>query len=137
MRFAYADPPYPGQEHRYAITTGVNHRLLVAYLDEFDGWALSTSAPALREVWNLCPHARVASWVKTYASNGWSRVRWSWEPVLFVTPRKIERLRAALIDAADSVEDWGAYAAEYFQEKWDLKGDIAAIRAAAVEGREP
>ena len=50
---------------------------------------------------------------------------------------EIERLRAALIDAADSVEDWGAYAAEYFQEKWDLKGDIAAIRAAAVEGREP
>jgi hypothetical protein len=67
MRFAYADPPYPGQEHRYAITTGVNHRLLVA---------------------NLAPHARVASWVKTYASNGWSRVRWSWEPVLFVTPRR-------------------------------------------------
>lgn len=23
-----------------------------------------------------------------WASNGWSRVRWSWEPVLFVTNRK-------------------------------------------------
>jgi hypothetical protein len=54
----------------------------------FDGWALSTSAAALLEVWNLAPHARCAAWLKTWATNGWSRVRWSWEPVLFVTDRK-------------------------------------------------
>lgn len=87
-RLAYADPPYPGQaRNRYANGSEVNHALLVAYLDEFDGWALSTSAAALRDVWNLAPHARCAAWLKTWASNGWSRVRWSWEPVLFVTDR--------------------------------------------------
>lgn len=88
MRFAYADPPYPGQASRYKDGVEVNHELLVAHLREFDGWALSTSAAALRDVWNMAPEARCAAWVKTWASNGWSRVRWSWEPVLFVTPTK-------------------------------------------------
>lgn len=87
-RLAYADPPYPGQATTRYNGTEVNHRLLVAHLDEFDGWALSTSAAALRDVWNLAPHARCGAWTKTYAKNGWSRVRWSWEPVLFVTDRK-------------------------------------------------
>lgn len=62
---------------------------LIGHLkDDFDGWALSTSASALRDVWNLCPEARCAAWLKTWAANGWSRVRWSWEPVLFVTDRR-------------------------------------------------
>lgn len=87
-RLAYADPPYPGQADRYADGREVNVRLLVAYLRTFDAWALSTSAAALREVWNECPEARCASWQKTFAGNGWSRVRWCWEPVLFVTDRK-------------------------------------------------
>lgn len=88
MRFAYADPPYPGQAARYSNGSEVNLRLLIAHLQEFDGWALSTSAAALLDVWKLVPEARCAAWAKTYASNGWSRVRWSWEPVLFVTPSK-------------------------------------------------
>jgi hypothetical protein len=87
-RLAYADPPYPGQAGRYDGGVEVNHELLVAHLREFDGWALSTSAAALLDVWKLCPEARCAAWCKTWASNGWSRVRWSWEPVLFVTDRK-------------------------------------------------
>jgi len=57
-------------------------------LADFDGFALSTSASRLREVWNLVPDARCAGWQKTWAVNGWSRVRWTWEPVLFVTPRR-------------------------------------------------
>jgi hypothetical protein len=40
------------------------------------------------------------------------------------------RLRRALEDAKEAVQSWGAYASEYFQEKWDLAGDIAAIDAA-------
>lgn len=66
----------------------MDHAALVARLDGYDGWALSTSAAALLDVWNLAPHARCAAWLKTFASNGWSRVRWSWEPVLFVTDRR-------------------------------------------------
>ena len=89
-RVAYADPPYPGTAvERYgARGREVNVELLLAYLDEFDGWALSTSASALRVVWNLAPHARCAAWAKTFAPNGWSRVRYSWEPVLFHTDRR-------------------------------------------------
>lgn len=87
-RIAYADPPYPGQAKSRYNGTDVNHRLLVAHLQEFDAWALSTSAAALLDIWSLAPDARCAAWLKTWAPNGWSRVRWSWEPVLFVTDHK-------------------------------------------------
>jgi hypothetical protein len=44
---------------------------------------------------------------------------------------ELERLRGALIEAADAIESWGAYAGEYFQQKWDLQGDVTAARNAA------
>jgi hypothetical protein len=50
---------------------------------------------------------------------------------------EVERLRAALVEAADDLESWGAYAGEYFREKWDLAGDVARIRLAAVAPKEP
>jgi hypothetical protein len=50
---------------------------------------------------------------------------------------EVERLRAALVEAADDLEMWGAYAGEYFREKWDLAGDVARIRLAAVAPKEP
>jgi hypothetical protein len=87
-RLAYADPPYPGQADRRYGGVEVDHAQLVDHLQTFDGWALSTSAAALREIWNLAPDARCGAWLKTWATNGWSRVRWSWEPVLFVTDRR-------------------------------------------------
>ena len=37
---------------------------------------------------------------------------------------------AALREARAMVEDWGGYAAGYFQEKHDLAGDLARIDAA-------
>ena len=43
---------------------------------------------------------------------------------------EIERLRAVLVEARDDVGSWGAYASPYFQEKWDLEGNIARIDAA-------
>jgi len=46
---------------------------------------------------------------------------------------EIERLRAALREARDDVDSWGAYASPYFQEKWDLEGDLARIDAALKE----
>jgi hypothetical protein len=87
-RLAYADPPYPGQADRYAPGTEVDHAALIDELRGFDGWALSTSAAALREVWNLAPEARCGAWLKTVGFNRWARVRWLWEPVLFVTDRR-------------------------------------------------
>lgn len=109
---AYADPPYPGQAGRYAGGVEVNHEALVNHLREYDGWALSTSAAALLDVWNLCPEARCAAWSKTWATNGWSRVRWSWEPVLFVTdvkgikPGEASKVWDSLVCAPDLTSGW-------------------------------
>ena len=38
---------------------------------------------------------------------------------------EIAMLREKLSEAAEDIADWGAYASTYFQEKWDLAGDIA------------
>lgn len=72
LRFAYADPPYPGKAARYYqhepdYAGEVDHAQLVAWLEDqgFDGWALSTSAHATRRVLALCPaHARLCIWAK-------------------------------------------------------------------------
>jgi hypothetical protein len=52
MRFAYADPPYPGKAGYYPEGAEVDHHALTDRLtDEFpDGWALSMSAAALQQV---------------------------------------------------------------------------------------
>ena len=61
LRLAYADPPYPGRSHKYYgghpdYAGEVDHAELIASLSaEYDGWALSTSADALREVWGALP----------------------------------------------------------------------------------
>lgn len=89
-RFAYADPPYPGQSYLYKdhpdFAGEVDHRELVdRLLAEFpDGWALSTSSRALQEVWGLCPDARLGIWVKEFVpmkptlavQHGWEAVLW-------------------------------------------------------------
>lgn len=74
MRFAYADPPYPGLSSKYyrhepTFRGEVDHAELVSSLQErrLDGWALSTSAKALRDVLPLCPAgARVCAWSKPH-----------------------------------------------------------------------
>jgi len=65
-RFAYADPPYPGQAKRHYGKNGdpfegevaeVDHAELIHDLetDYPDGWALSTSVAALPAILPLCP----------------------------------------------------------------------------------
>ena len=132
-RLAYADPPYPGRAARYRAGAEVNHPLLVEHLRTFDGWALSTNATTLREVWNLCPEARCASWVKTLASNGWARVRYSWEAVLFVTdhrgikPGERSVVWDSLVCAPDVAVQWsevdgkGGGAKPYAFVRWMLE----------------
>src|SRR5437773_8181969 len=92
MRCAYADPPYPGQAAKYygdyADFAGeVNHARLIDHLvTEFpDGWALSTSSPALRDILPLCPaDIRIAAWVKPFhAFKRGVRPAYAWEPVIF------------------------------------------------------
>lgn len=98
QRFAYADPPYPGLSAKYyrdepSFAGEVDHQELVARLSEpgrYYGWALSTSARALRMVLPLCPpEARVCAWVKPIgvptASAG---IHNNWEPLIVVGGRQ-------------------------------------------------
>lgn len=91
MRFAYADPPYPGQSGKYRnhpdYAGEVDHGELIVRLerDYPDGWALSTSQAALQQILGLCPTGvRIAVWHVTnsapfrFGANWWL----SWEPVI-------------------------------------------------------
>jgi hypothetical protein len=98
MRFAYADPPYPGQSKRlygeHADYAGeVDHESLIARLvSEYpDGWALSTGAKWLQDLLALCPPGvRVLAWAKTDAPPFTVRVQYTWEPVIVMGGRPYE-----------------------------------------------
>ena len=97
LRIAYADPPYPGLAKRYygnEPTYGgeVDHRELVESLrTSFDGWALSTSRKALRDVLPLCPpETIVAPWCKPIGvSSRTAGAHNTWEPLLVVPARRL------------------------------------------------
>lgn len=85
MTFAYADPPYPGKSDYYPEKQEVNHASLVDRLTKNypDGWALSTSSGALRDVLLLCPAGvRVCAWFKGPRSTRSKRALVSWEPLI-------------------------------------------------------
>lgn len=63
------------------------------------------------------------------------QLRAAWDRVA-LAETQVEQLRAALAEAREDVASWGAYASDYFQEKWDLAGDLARIDA-ALEARTP
>lgn len=94
MRFAYADPPYPGMAHFYKCPE-VDHAALIRDLcEQFpDGWALSTASTTLKMVLPMCPDdVRVAAWVKPWASfKPGVNPAYAWEPVLFRGGRKRDR----------------------------------------------
>jgi len=91
--FAYADPPYPGCARKYYRRREVDHGTLIASLvaADYAGWALSTSARALRELLPLCPsRARVCAWVKPIgASSRTYGLHNTWEPVVVVPGRRL------------------------------------------------
>lgn len=88
MRLAYADPPYPGKAHLYPENTEVDHAELIARLCEYDGWALSTWEPALRELLPMCPEGtRVLAWCRSNEPPFHARPSRSWEPVLLSPAR--------------------------------------------------
>ena len=96
MKFAYADPPYIGQAARHYkdhkdYAGEVNHKELIDKLvsDYPDGWALSLSAPSLKQILNLCPDdVRVMIWVKPF--HAWKNVTpsYGYEPVIVYGGRK-------------------------------------------------
>jgi len=102
VKFAYADPPYVGQAKKHYGANEVDHKMLIEKLQaEYDGWALSCSAPSLHSLLPLCPpDARIAAWVKPFASfKPGVNPAFAWEPVLFRGSRKRGR-------DEDTVRDW-------------------------------
>lgn len=100
MIFAYADPPYPGHTKRGMYKhdprcAEVDHAALIARLAAGwpDGWALSTSSPALRDVLPLCPAGvRVMAWVKPFASfKPGVNPGYCWEPLIVWGGRRLGR----------------------------------------------
>ncbi|HUR85663.1 MAG TPA: hypothetical protein VMY78_09980 [Solirubrobacteraceae bacterium] len=92
MRFAYADPPYPGKAGYYVERQEVDHLTLVAELKAGypDGWALSTSAAALRDVLAMCPAStRVCVWRRRTRPTTSKRALSAWEPLLVVGGREL------------------------------------------------
>ncbi len=92
MRWAYADPPYPGMARYYGPEASeVDHAALVSRLQEgFDGWALSTSAAALPDVLRLCPPgAWVAPWVRGCRPTKSRSPLNAWEPVIIYGNRPL------------------------------------------------
>lgn len=85
MRIAYADPPYVGQGKRYEEKKEVNHPLLIAYLETFEGWALSCSSPSLQYILSLCSgDVRVGAWVKPFGIFKPNvNPAYTWEPLVF------------------------------------------------------
>lgn len=87
MRMAYADLP--------RSPTAVAR--LIERLKRFDGWALATSADALRGVLPLCPPTvRVAAWLKLQQANPRRGIHQAWEPVIVQPARS---LRPGVADA--------------------------------------
>ena len=95
MKIAYADPPYPGQSYKHYkdhrdYRGEVDHPALIQDLREnYDGFILHTSVPALGDMIQLLPEARIGAWVKPFAA--FKRnvpVAYAWEPVPVVAARK-------------------------------------------------
>lgn len=99
MRFAYADPPYPGCANLYPEKREVDHEQMIRHLcEEFpDGWALSTHSNALASLLPMCPgDVRVGAWVKPWAVwrlGGGASVPYTWEPVLWRSARGRDAIR--------------------------------------------
>jgi hypothetical protein len=108
MKLCYSDPPYFGQAKRHyrddpsgIPAEEVDYPALVAHLlADYDGFALSASAPSIHYL-NILIHGaeldpkkwlnkdvRIAPWVKPHCSwKPWNSVAYTWEPVFFRTVR--------------------------------------------------
>lgn len=109
-RFAYADPPYPGKAGYYVERQEVDHAALIAELEAGypDGWALSTSAAALRDVLPLCPlSVRVCAWRRRTRPTTSRRALSAWEPLLVVGGRELPTDRSQ--DVLDALDYRGRY----------------------------
>lgn len=105
MKFAYADPPYPGQSAKHYAdhpdyAGEVDHADLIEELMDYDGWCLHTSSPALPTITELLADEgllardgdyRLMAWVKPFAAFKKNvSVAYAWEPVIVKPARRFE-----------------------------------------------
>ena len=93
MRFAYADPPYPGKARLYPEKKEIDYPSLVDSLAGHypDGWALSVSSAGLRDVLAACPrNVRVCAWIRATRKVKSTRPLDSWEPLIVAGGRKFD-----------------------------------------------
>jgi hypothetical protein len=136
MRFAYADPPYPGKAGYYPEQAEVDHQALVERLvaDFPDGWALSTSAEALQHVLTLCPAGvRVCSWQRAVRPTRSRRPISAWEPLIVHGGRELP------LDEPQAVRDALVYGGRYrtvgIERRWTLGRGIDGQSVGSAEGR--
>lgn len=108
MRFAFADPPYPGQAKRHYeghpdYAGEVDYLELLRHLElEYpDGWALCLGSVDVQDVSALCAAVglnqkrgdyRIGAWVKPFASfKPGVNPAYTWEPVVFRGGRRLSR----------------------------------------------
>ncbi len=109
MKFAYADPPYPGQSKKHYAdhpdyVGEVDHAQLIEGMESgYDGWLLHTSTTALRAVLPLCPDdVRIFAWVKPFAVFKRNvSPAYAWEPIIVKPLRKGEPNQSHLV-----MRDW-------------------------------
>jgi hypothetical protein len=111
MRFAYADPPYPGQSAKHYAdhpdyAGEVDHADLFRQLNNFDGWVLHTASTTLTQVLRIADLAnvddfRVMAWVKPFAAFKRNvSVAYAWEPVL------VKPVRKPVVSGRIVMRDW-------------------------------
>jgi hypothetical protein len=131
VRFAYADPPYPGQSAKhYAdhpdFAGEVDHADLLRRLDrDFDGWALHTASTTLAGILISADKLgvtgfRVMAWVKPFAAFKRNvSVAYAWEPVL------VKPVRKPVVSGRLVMRDWIA-------ESITLRRGLTGAKPAAV-----
>lgn len=67
-----------------------------------------------------------------------ANTKWLMAPSRYIVAYadRVAKLESALRRARDDMEGWGGYASGYYQEKWGLDEDLAAIDAALADTEE-
>jgi len=91
----------------------------------------------VRERLNYDPETGIFTWAMDYKGGVRKGEIAGHEAERAADKARIAELEGVLADATREVEEWGAYASEYFQKKHDLAGTVARFRAAlSQQGKE-
>jgi hypothetical protein len=144
MRFAYADPPYPGQSAKHYrdhpdYDGEVDHGRLLRDLREYDGWVLHTASTTLQGVLDLAFEAgfdhsdfRVMAWVKPFAAFKRNvSVAYAWEPVL------VKPVRKPVVSGRIVMRDWVSESITLRRGLTGAKPEAVCRWAFEVAGLEP